>query len=160
MLADTTYTYTGKDFTITDGFYTTNDSVHGYFTVVSPLAPDFSGRVYPISISFSDGVQTLTGANPLLDSTFSISTDGSGNIDGWTIWVGNPFALADYIQTTTTGDLADLAQVGGAVNYVGGTWASSAETAATPEPGSCLLIATGALAVAGALRRKRGQQSV
>ncbi|HEY5329440.1 MAG TPA: PEP-CTERM sorting domain-containing protein [Acidobacteriaceae bacterium] len=95
-LADTTYTYTGKDFTVIsnypDGTYTTSDFVSGSFVVASPLDPstDYTQLFgYPhvafTSFSFSDGVHTITDATAYSDFEFDIDTDASGNIVDWDI---------------------------------------------------------------------------
>lgn len=154
LLADTTYTYTGKDFTEIEGYYTTNDFVHGSFTVASPLGTDHSGMVNPLSYSFTDGVQTFStpyGYSPMFD----VTTDGSGNITSWDIWVGSFSGYAQYIAMTPTGDEGSFGVAGGAANSVGGTWTSSAGVRPTPEPGSLELVGIAALGIAARCRRCR-----
>ena len=91
--ADTTYTYTGHDFTTVSGSYTTSNFVSGSVTV-SNLLPlnnfiDLSPCCYNlpdyslISYSFTDGQQTVTELNSG-PRTFFFVTDGTG-IQEWDI---------------------------------------------------------------------------
>lgn len=84
--AQATYSYTGHEFQIVRGSYTTSDKVVITFSLPTPLAAgtttDISGLVS--SYTFSDGVQTLTQANStLIDS--SVTTDGSGAPLYWSL---------------------------------------------------------------------------
>ncbi len=92
-----TYTYTGLNFSPSDiavecssppcntVAYTTSDSVTGYFTVPEPLSPstDYVPLV-PTTYSFSDGIQTLTPSNSVIE-LFRIYTDASGGFENWVI---------------------------------------------------------------------------
>ena len=84
--AQASYSYTGHQFELVRGAYTTNDKVVVSFSLPSPLAPgsttDITGSV--TSYSFSDGVQTLTQDNSAL-ITGSITTDGSGAPLVWSL---------------------------------------------------------------------------
>ena len=91
----TTYTYTGNNFQaseITDntppaGTYTTSESVSGSFTVPTPLAGNFSGFISPTSFSFFDGRNTITNSNANLTSSFNVTTNASGAIVQWAVFV-------------------------------------------------------------------------
>jgi hypothetical protein len=93
----TTYTYTGLNFSPSDiavectsppcntVAYTTSDSVTGYFTVPAPLSPNTAyAPLVPTTYSFSDGIQTLTPSNSVID-LFRIYTDASGGFENWVI---------------------------------------------------------------------------
>jgi hypothetical protein len=83
--ADVNYFYTGTDFTIAQGPYTTSDSVTGSITLSSPLGSYlFYDAITPVAFSFSDGVQTLT-QNNTNNNSFTVSTDAAGDITAWII---------------------------------------------------------------------------
>ena len=91
-----TYIYTGKNFTITTGQYSTASEprVTGSITTSSPIPPnsiDFEIQTIMTSWSFSDGVQTITDAEGVFHPSFAtkISTDGAGNITRANIWLGD-----------------------------------------------------------------------
>jgi hypothetical protein len=78
--AQVTYDYSGSNFDVVSGLYTSSDSVQGSFTVTSALAPNLiQASISPSTYAFSDGVQAITGAG----CCFSISTNASGQIDSW-----------------------------------------------------------------------------
>jgi hypothetical protein len=63
------YTYTGHDFTVVNGPYTTSDFESVSVTLSSPLAYNSGLTGYtPTAFSFSDGVQTLTNFTPNMDA--------------------------------------------------------------------------------------------
>jgi hypothetical protein len=152
-----TYTYTGNDFTQANSPSSTSDFVSGFFTVTAPLGDSLSAvSISPSTYSFSDGVQTMTNANSSIDY-FDISTDGSGNISGWIIWVyQNGIPGEDYIYTATyipvlTSEATDVglnAATGEGGDNVSdpGRWTESPSP--TPEPSSVALMSIGMLALA------------
>ena len=83
----TTYTYTGDPYTAATAPYVVGGQVTGTFTTASPLPaflPLTDIRPSLQSLSFSDGVATRTLANSFV-CTFSVATDGAGNITQWQI---------------------------------------------------------------------------
>jgi|HubBroStandDraft_5_1064220.scaffolds.fasta_scaffold28008_3 hypothetical protein len=100
-----TYTYTGLPFTEAHSPYTTSDFVSGYFTVPTALADGSVFDVTPTSYSFSDGVQTISSANPPVFAAFDGITNSSGDIYGWDILLG----LANFFEISTDSEFGDSA---------------------------------------------------
>lgn len=154
-MADTTYTYTGKDFTSAGSPFSTSDFVSGSFTISAPLADDLSlddiaGDL--VSYSFSDGVDTLTQTNSST-AVFDVSTDTNGLITQWHITLLNAPLDTKEIYTisipTFTKDDGSAIGIGqGSNTNDPGSWAT------TPEPCSLGLFGTGALWIVGLIRRK------
>lgn len=160
--ADTTYTYTGDNFTTINGpLYTTSDSVSGWFTTVSPLGDNLANdMINPVSFSFSDGVQKITNLsfNPTF-TFFKVSTDSSGDLTNWKIEVVPLNNESSSIYTVNwllpTYNAVDGAYYVEASDYVDsaftsldsvGTWTT---TTPTPEPAGLILVGTGFLGLAG-----------
>jgi len=157
MAGVATYTYTGNDFELVFGVYTTSDFVTGYFTVASVLPANLvmsPNNISPTAYSFTDGVQTFSSAAPPTNITFSIGTDGSGNIDSWDVNLGSGPPLNDTVSTESSssdvGEMDNLDSFGETIGDPGG-WTET--SASTPEPASLGLIGMGAVAL-GLVRRR------
>ena len=154
MLADTTYTYTGSDFTFASSPFTTSESVTGSFTVASPLGDSTSlHAITPTSYSFNaGGLFTLTNTNSTIND-FAVGTDASGNIDAFFIEVINGSIGEISLEHTSVQQefVIDSSPFGEAGSSSGGTFTSPA---ATPETGTLGLLGTALLAGAGVVRRR------
>jgi hypothetical protein len=170
--ADTVYSYTGNPFTngvtqfggltsLPFGPFTASDSVSGSFTVATPLGPALHLVTFtPASFSFTDGVDTLTNLNSTLSSFEQVSTDVSGNIVDWHIFarlVGGNNAFIDT-NDIMGGGADEGAETDNQGHFVGagnlndpGKWTVSTTV---PEPSSLLLLASGAIGLAGVLRKR------
>lgn len=167
LLADTTYTYTGNDYTSisgTNNLYDGSKSVGGSFTVSSQLLCLTTCTFTPSSYSFGDGVATLYSPNPpgtfnALTATFQAQTDSLGNIIAWDIQLNASLdtGATSTISTTTTGDSASFSLnhafpvSGNASTSTPGSW--TPVFAATPEPSTLALLGFGVTLLG--LRRRR-----
>jgi hypothetical protein len=178
LLADTyTYTYTGNDFTLVNGPFTTGDFVSGFFTTASPLAPNLNEGLGPFdtptalsvdSFSFSNGYQTFTNSSTSLESSyFEVETDSAGKLVGWSI----ELEVADYAAVITnnyydTGGVeVPLPASEGALFLAGsnrnnpGAWTVTdtpgpPAPSPVPEPSTLALMSTGLLGAFCTLRRR------
>lgn len=166
--ADTVYSYTGNPFTtgvtqnggltpLPFGPFTANDSVSGSFTVPTPFGPfEPLHLITPTSFSFTDGVDTITNLNSTL-SSFQIRTDASGHIMDWDIFADSNNAFVDTSNIMGTGgdqgqETDNQGHFAGAENLDDpGKWTVSTTV---PEPSSLLLLASGAIGLAGVLRKR------
>ncbi|MGC9199247.1 MAG: PEP-CTERM sorting domain-containing protein [Acidobacteriaceae bacterium] len=148
--ADTTYTYTGNDFTNAVPPFTTNYSVSGSFTVASPFGDDSTYKNFtPISFIFTDGQQAVTNLNASSES-FDVSTNASGEVDQWdlTIFDSTSFISTQSYASSKVTDFGGLADSGyGTNSNTPGTW--TMQTSVAPEPTSLLLLGTALLGLAG-----------
>jgi hypothetical protein len=88
-MAQTTYSYSGQNFTNADPPYTTSDRITGSFQLSAPLPPDAPASNISALIqdfSFSDGQATRTLANSAI-CDFIVSTNSSGGIQSYEIWL-------------------------------------------------------------------------
>jgi hypothetical protein len=155
--ADTfTYTYTGNDFTLVQGPYTTSDSVMGTIVLSAPLPANLSSftdeTALLISYSFSDGVQTLTNLNSHA-ADFAFQTSPLGAITLWDIEFRTVPPTNEIESAKTAPGVAhDLgaAGLGAAGQNEGdpGVWS-------VPEPGTLSMLFSGLLGLAMLVGVKR-----
>jgi hypothetical protein len=98
MMAETTYLYTGNNFTTTGvedtsgnitiggSTYSTSDLVTGWITVPDPML-SLNGPVLVDSFSFNDGIQTLSSAEEAGEEFGAFLTDENGAILDWELLV-------------------------------------------------------------------------
>ena len=163
--ASAIYDYTGNDFTLVSGPYTTADSIMGSLTLSAPLGDNLNlVTVTPSAFSFSDGVQSISASNGSGTSSFLFSTDATGNITQWDVNLCiSP--CSDLIQIQTTSNLSigtfDLGtnDAGTGINNLSpGVWSSPS---VTPLPGALPLFATGlGLTSLFGWRRKRKSPAI
>jgi hypothetical protein len=171
----TTYTYTGNSLgpDPPNTFYppyTTSDSVTGYFTLNTSLADnlpnmtDITGLV--TNFSFTDGVQTFNASSSLADEVFEVATNNNGAIDGWEVFLAAPSGNGilscngDFSRSDacSPGNGWGVGGAGDEVFYSGSVGLREADPGnwtATPEPSSLVLLGSGILGLAGAVRRGR-----
>ena len=165
-ISQTTYTYTGNPFDTFVGTDYNGQSVSGSFVLDTPLGPNFSGSVTPVSFSFSGGVTTITQANAT-SGGFTFTTDGNGQITTWSVGaglfqpsppivgsleytIGTAFDGGGFdfdsatTQECTTVDFAGFCTTSsllarGRVNNNPGTWSVTTVANAQPVPGLSLL---------------------
>jgi hypothetical protein len=156
--ADTTYVYTGTDFTFDISPYTASEMVTGSITLSAPLADNLPlSFVLPVAFSFSDGVQTLSYANTNSD-TFVVSTNARGDITNWYISVaavvsGIPLELIETSALIGDYGLSAIAVPG---SFVGAYTASPGMWSPVPEASTWAMMAVGfvGLGVLGLRKRK------
>ena len=115
--AEQVYSYTGALFTNVEAPYTTSDRISGNITLDLPLAPSLSAVDLTnllSDFSFTDGQQLRTPGNSTV-CRFEISTDGAGNISGWSIFFREaPTPMPSMPQQTL-----DIMQLGDQVGTAG-----------------------------------------
>lgn len=173
--AGVTYTYTGNDFiSYSSGPFSPTDAVTASITLADPLGDSLDqSAVTPISFTIGDGVSTITNATAT-SATILFSTDGDGDIDGWTISVGlvsakigigsfdnSPYSGEPTLPTYDIGctNISDGYCTAADQGYVltdPGTWAATVD--AVPEPASLALMAVSVLGSGFVSRRRNRSQ--
>ena len=173
--ADTIYTYTGNAFdTILSSPYTISESVSGWIDLSLPLGDSVGPQsIFPVSFSFSDGVQTITNNDYVTPPSFfdEIRTNASGDIVKWQIIVVNGVGGIIATINYNIGEVVDYAGVGGSLEHgfftdattcstCAGTWVVSTTTitgATTPIPAALPLFASGlgAMGLLGWWRKRK-----
>lgn len=156
--ANTLLTYVGNNFTSVSidtpapGAYTTSMRVSVMAELISPLAANFNGEVFPVDFSFSDGRFTF-GPTVFPISSFPhffFTTDVTGAITAWNVFILRESGSVNRIQTIKgAGSTHDSAQFDFMVNEFTefasvfdspGVW-TVAET--VPEPSTLALVLCG-----------------
>jgi len=155
-IADTVYTYTGNNFTLLDGAsYSTSDKISGSVDLATPLQTNlYVDPVTPVSFSFSDGSHLFSDVNST--AFLGFSTDASGKIIGWdlAIYDSSLVIFTENVGQYVFDSAYNLATGSDAFNFnEPGLWTAS-NTSPVPEASDFALLATGALGVAGVLRRR------
>lgn len=123
--ANARYEYAGKDFVqILDeapptGTYSTDMRVTGFFELAVPLAPNTlptSITADVLGFSFADGRQVISDANAYA-AQFVVSTDGSGQLTSWSIFVATELAAGAGLPGDTIGTHGS--QLGGLISDAG-----------------------------------------
>jgi hypothetical protein len=148
--SDVLLQYTGSNFGIVSGPYTTSDHVSGNFVLDQPLGDNLkSASVDVVSFSVSDGVQTLDQANAGL--MFYITTGATGQIESATFIVSS---VGGTIQSILGSDVANVA------SGIGETFGSPPPSPWTvspiPEPSTWAMMILGFCSLGFLAYRKTG----
>jgi hypothetical protein len=108
--ADYFYYYTGTNYTWYTDFFTRSMKIFGIVRLSNVLPPNLQNyRVQPLTFSFGDGVNFYSSSNDLSIIYFAVSTDNSGNITSWDLFVQN-------INTCYTAETSNPSQGNGTDN--------------------------------------------
>lgn len=88
--ADYFYFYTGKNYTEYSYPFTGSMKIFGVVRLSNALPPNLENyRVQPLAFSFGDGVNFYSSSHDLTGIYFVVSTDNSGTITSWDLFVQN-----------------------------------------------------------------------
>jgi hypothetical protein len=114
---ETTYTYTGNDFTSFIGgtLCPPQCNISGSITFSQALSPNLSNVNFAfaptlISYDFADGLYTIDPGISPAEVSLYLSTDASGNISKWSIDFGTLFPnnyRVDLVTVNTVGEVQD-----------------------------------------------------
>ncbi len=85
------FDYTGNEFEFVEGPYTTSDKIMGYFVAEMP-ALENAYEEYTSNVtdySFTDGIQTISQSDPPPHRFFGFTTNASGDLIEWAIYLGS-----------------------------------------------------------------------
>lgn len=163
--ADTTYTYTGPQFTeFGEAVCPPTCNVTASFTLATPLPPNADVAIDTFSVS----VGPLTFTN-LSNGPIGVSTNASGVIDGWGMDLFDTLGDGEIAEIFSSSNLVDQLLFGGPDGlgdggfkfFLGadtfgttdvGFWTASTSTG-VPEPASGALLIAGLVGLAVALKK-------
>jgi len=150
--ADTTYTYTGDNYSFVYGSeYTTADALGGFVTFANPLAPgDFTFSYASLLFSFYDGAHTIDSTNATSGFLF-FSVNSVGAITEWAFAFASPdSSIGSCEGCFLSGDAVYAGGTHSGAFATPGTW----QVTAVPEPSAILMLGMTALGLVGTLRRR------
>lgn len=136
------YQYTGNPFQSALGRYTTSDSLSGTIQLASPLAPNLNFAAITLEDwSFADGLKLFTPGNSSAE-TPRVSTDGAGQIVGWSF----DFSGGAAVGIMGSFNQGPIDQIDQATDFLEGNSLASNEGvpgswALVPEPSTGALLA-------------------
>ena len=158
--ASSIYTYTGNDFTVAFGPYTTSDFVTVSVTLSSPLPYNSALTQYtPTAFAFSDGVDTLTSSTPDIDADGFLFATTNGVITTWYEYLWMNAGLPAIVTcggviscAPETVDQGETTTAFANVENDPGGWSGATLGSPAPEPSPIIMTFTGFLLIVGVIR--------